>query len=332
MRALNLILENKAVNYVNAKDSLTFNYTNADNDITFGKISAVTDWALGGLNIQVQQWIDSVFLNWMRRLDLNSIQASDEMKQCFAKPIRDYLIDCHFLWAHESSWSHNKPKQINAHKWSVEVIQGLPEWARNGWVLLPWGWDSFMEATGDEPEALFGGVPLTDSYEVFDFLNAQVLNNGRIERMSVPDAFRLSAEWHKQNSKVVLDDKQGVDHTLVADLGNGYKVVRVISTKGLDYESHHMQHCVGKGGYDHRLNGHDCILSVRDSQNIPHATIECRLTDNPNPFNYAPVEQIKGLKNGAVDKTLWPALQSFMIQNKFAIRRDARNIGLEQKP
>ena len=65
------------------------------------------------------------------------------------------------------------------------------------------------------------------------------------------------------------------DEELVEMLDDGYYVVRLLTPAALDRESAEMQHCIGNGGYDERLNdGKHTYLSLRDAQGKPHVTLE----------------------------------------------------------
>ena len=79
------------------------------------------------------------------------------------------------------------------------------------------------------------------------------------------------------------------DVEVVADLADGFKVVRLKSAGALDEESDEMQHCVGQGGYDIGIaSGSVEILSLRDANGRPHVTMEVQ---------DGCVTQIKGKQN-----------------------------------
>lgn len=62
---------------------------------------------------------------------------------------------------------------------------------------------------------------------------------------------------------------------LIADLGSGLYLHRLLSARALDQESRRMDHCVGDGAYDDTLRDpNHLILSVRDSGGSPLATAE----------------------------------------------------------
>lgn len=75
------------------------------------------------------------------------------------------------------------------------------------------------------------------------------------------------------------------------DLGDGWYMVRLLTPQALDNESAAMQHCVGHGTYDTAVEqGKIVILSLRDTHNNPHVTIEINARDNT-------VSQIRGKQN-----------------------------------
>jgi hypothetical protein len=65
------------------------------------------------------------------------------------------------------------------------------------------------------------------------------------------------------------------DEELWMELEGGYALVRLLTSTALDHESAVMQHCIGQGGYDQYLKtGEHFFLSLRDSSNKAHATLE----------------------------------------------------------
>jgi hypothetical protein len=65
------------------------------------------------------------------------------------------------------------------------------------------------------------------------------------------------------------------DEELHADLGDGYRLVRLPSREALDREGEAMQHCLAQAVYGERLAVEtSLILSMRDALNHPHATLE----------------------------------------------------------
>jgi hypothetical protein len=79
------------------------------------------------------------------------------------------------------------------------------------------------------------------------------------------------------------------DEALFADLGDGYRLVRLLTPEALDRESGQMQHCIGNGGYDDLLTDASTVyLSLRDSMGKAHATLEVKGEE---------ISQIQGKQN-----------------------------------
>ncbi|MBY3151099.1 hypothetical protein HFO56_01570 [Rhizobium laguerreae] len=77
----------------------------------------------------------------------------------------------------------------------------------------------------------------------------------------------------------------------VYDAGDGWSLVRLLTSQALDIEGMEMGHCVGQGGYDYGLsNNFTGIYSLRDPIGKSHVTIEIN-----HPLDR--VEQIKGKQN-----------------------------------
>lgn len=69
--------------------------------------------------------------------------------------------------------------------------------------------------------------------------------------------------------------------SLVAKLEDGFYIVELHTPAALDRESAYMQHCIGMGAYDNRLNkGSHRYLSLRDPAGKPHVTIELSRVPN----------------------------------------------------
>ena len=102
---------------------------------------------------------------------------------------------------------------------------------------------------------------------------------------------------------------QGVETILIFPDEN-LQLVQLHTEKALDYESDKMKHCIGKGSYDNSVkNGTTNIYSIRDygkdNEWIPHATIE---------YKDGKIKQIKGIKNGVIEKQFIPATRKAILQ------------------
>jgi hypothetical protein len=135
---------------------------------------------------------------------------------------------------------------------------------------------------------------------ITDWLSASVLadetwlkatdTNGRPKKLMkfgsvdaiVAEADKAMAKFSQKNRAIVLRD--GAEE-LYAELGDGYHVVRLLTPEALDRESGEMQHCIGQGAYDHKVNtDHYDYLSLRDKFGKAHATIEVDLRFSRGPI------------------------------------------------
>lgn len=140
----------------------------------------------------------------------------------------------------------------------------LPAWAKlnEQYYDMDAGPDSFSNIMGAQLQP------------VYDYL--ATLRPDQIERMSVPDAFRNAKAWHDELSKKMSDktiESGGV--TPIMELDNGYRWVELSSDDALNAEGKMMGHCVGSY-CDQVKAGGTRILSLRDKQGKPHATVEVR--------------------------------------------------------
>jgi hypothetical protein len=192
----------------------------------------------------------------------------------------------------------------------------LPEYAQDGHVLFPWGLESFLSLNDDH-----GTNSPFKVDEIADYLSFRIMQGDNIERMSVPDAIRLSNQWHNSKSfRLAKQEKEGIDFKIVMQFPDDYKVVRLLTPLALDNESFHCKHCVGKGTYDENvISGAMKIYSLRDPSGAPVATLE--IANNK-------VNQIKGHKNGPVSDTVHNHVREFILAAGFSISRDHANIGI----
>ena len=83
------------------------------------------------------------------------------------------------------------------------------------------------------------------------------------------------------------------DEEIIAELADGYSLVRMLSPAALDRESRTMQHCIGNGGYDDELTKEWArFLSLRDASGNPHVTMDISINGDRMHIN-----QIKGKQN-----------------------------------
>jgi hypothetical protein len=196
--------------------------------------------------------------------------------------------------------------------------------------------------------------------QVIDWLNAQTAENESPNlRMTWEDAVEAQAEWHadiaRQSRVTELTADQMLGVVTIMEFEDGFRWVDVQTEVCLQHEGTVMGHCVGQGGYTQGVSeGTTKILSLRDGNNNPHATIEGN-SDTPININAAmlnsgqadlfldnaleqsfvdmAISQIKGKENKAVVRKYRDYVQDFLT--KFQITEygygglnDLENCGL----
>lgn len=130
----------------------------------------------------------------------------------------------------------------------------------------------------------------TQIRHIYDWLKAEVLSGaawlsivdekGRPRKLLkfgsvaqiVKEADKAMEKANQRTGKVSLVEGEEV---VIAELENGYTLVRMLTPAALDRESKAMQHCIGHGSYDANLNNSQLLyLSLRDSFGKPHVTME----------------------------------------------------------
>lgn len=105
----------------------------------------------------------------------------------------------------------------------------------------------------------------------------------RLKAMSYEEAVKNAEKWLKAQQKKGQDIKEKPEDTeVVLDFKDGFKIVKLIGENAYKREGYLMSHCVasyyGKGKE---------IYSLRDSDNLPHCTMEKD-------------QQVKGKGNGNI--------------------------------
>jgi hypothetical protein len=137
----------------------------------------------------------------------------------------------------------------------------------------------------------------------------------------VSQAVTGSHAWHEAEAKNVSNDVDGEDIKTVMDFKDGYRMVQILSTKGLDRESAKLAHCVGKGGYDAALiSGSTIFYSLRNNDNDAFATLEVHGKE---------ILQAKGRRNEAVAQEVHAHVAKFIVAAGLHMSRDHKNIGIE---
>lgn len=203
---------------------------------------------------------------------------------------------------------------------------GAPEWLQ---AKIQAGEPVIWVVPTDELNAQIQGV--------IDWLNAEPQNN---LRMSWEDAVEAQAEWHddmaraSRVSKLTAEEMEGI--VTIMEFPDGYKWVDVQTEVCLKHEGTLMGHCVGQGGYTQGVKeGTTKILSLRDANDNPHATIE-GTSENPiiitpemvnsgqldmfadkaveQSFIHLTINQIKGKQNKPVVRKYRDYVQTFLTK------------------
>jgi hypothetical protein len=107
------------------------------------------------------------------------------------------------------------------------------------------------------------------------------------------------------------------DESFIADLGDGYSLVQMITPEALDLESARMHHCVGHGAYDGALkSGWSRFLSLRDRKRRPVATIELRRESNGRWS----IRQIEGKRNERPPRKVMEVIRSHATKGNWRDR------------
>jgi len=196
--------------------------------------------------------------------------------------------------------------------------------------------------------------------QVIDWLNAMTAENTAPNlRMTWEEAVEAQHEWHRdiarQSRVTELTADQMLGVVSIMEFDDGFRWVDVQTEVCLQHEGTVMGHCVGQGGYTQGVSDSTTkILSLRDANNNPHATIE-GVSENPiyinkemlnspqadlfvdnaleKSFVDMSISQIKGKENRAVVRKYRDYVQEFLT--KFGITEygyggldDLENCGL----
>lgn len=118
----------------------------------------------------------------------------------------------------------------------------------------------------------------------------KLMKFGSLEQI-VKEADKAMAKFSQKHRSAKPRDG---DEELFEELEGGFSLVRLLTPDALDRESGEMQHCIGSGAYDGRLeSGSHAYLSLRDRHGKAHATVECDV----RPSRGWRVEQVQGKQN-----------------------------------
>jgi hypothetical protein len=163
---------------------------------------------------------------------------------------------------------------------------------------------------------------------ILDYLNSDAFDqHSKLNRISFAQAKQMSDNWHHQlanpskkelerRKKRQLDDSDLVK--TIYKFKDGYRIVELTNDACKTREGELMGHCVGGGNYRDKT-----ILSLRDTSNEPHATMEI---SNTNPFL---IVQLQGKANQDVVEKYWPYMSEFLRKTDYHLEPQfLRKIGL----
>lgn len=139
----------------------------------------------------------------------------------------------------------------------------------------------------------------------------------RLRKMSYAQAQASAKKWSEANQKrgrdrVEIDE----DTELLVDLGEGSRIVKLLTKKAYEREGFLMRHCLG--GY---APGSSTIYSLRDKNNDPHVTFE--MTKNGET-----IQQVKGKGNGSIHPRYIDPTLTFLKKIGVEVRpSEMKNLG-----
>jgi hypothetical protein len=301
-------------------------------DISIRSIPEAIAVTFNGLSPQVRRWQETVLANWFaRNSDHPSVQDFTRSIPLFLDYVWDVSGDIGYMErAHDGKGSMPKkgPKArelylLARELFTEDMIRKQPAWARRCRILFApssFAHDEFFPPGGEEGES----PPFT---EVIDYLESLGEGGHRIDRISLEQAVAGTVALMRTGPLATkgTGDTEGVDFVELRRFGNGFRFVRLLTPRVLDRETAALGHCVGKGSYDRRLRtGSSSILSLRDPQGVPVATLEITAEEGEAPV----ARQAKSKDNGPVDPEHAPMLLAFLVDAGIVLVGDRDKLGL----
>ena len=149
----------------------------------------------------------------------------------------------------------------------------------------------------------------TEIETILDYLFANPID---ISKIGYSTLLEKTEKWHKKLQSVAIKDseEEWEDYEVFMDFGDGFKIVQLVSKESYEREGRLMSHCVSS------YYGRDSkIYSLRDSKNLPHATIEHG-------------QQIKGKGNWKIDPKYIDYIVKFLEKTWMTVREnEMKNLG-----
>lgn len=282
---------------------------------------------------ETKKWVDSNLTNYLQRDfgtpndPLAAVHAEGKLRVGGdAVPIADYndipdnvikKVHAANVVSHMQSLRHNRGSVYQSTNPLVKAAD-LPAWLQgklgSGETyhdIDPGAWQETLQAPTREMLDYLDQLPDAD--------------RARLNKLSVPDAFRQSHDYHQSLLDGDTKYAQSMEGTtLHKEYPTGYKWVKVESPEALNGEGAAMGHCVGS--YCNKVEaGNSVIYSLRDENGLPHVTIEVApgrvnrgsiVNGEQNKYEPDNITQINGKANpkpnGVPNPEYHPYIQDFI--------------------
>lgn len=158
--------------------------------------------------------------------------------------------------------------------------------------------------------------PVEEREHVIDYLLSGEAPQ-RLRRMSYAQAKESAKKWSEASQKkgrALVDTADDIEPYM--DMGDGMRIVKLLSKRAYEREGFLMRHCLG--GYS---VGNTTIYSLRDRNNDPHVTFE--ITKGSES-----VQQVKGKGNGLIHPRYIEPTLAFLTKIGITVRpSEMRNLG-----
>lgn len=229
--------------------------------------------------------------------------------------------------ASKIEWLQDRPDKFKETEKGKEALNGLVSlYLRNDKndPLTPWLW---REAKKGRIEINpFGAIFIDRGARVYgpevvshwaDWFASNSPTRRGVDIMSLrfPDFIERINEWD-QELQSQQAEKDADNGRVIFNLPNGW-TIRELAPDDLDYEGAQMGHCVGGASYENAVRDEEIrIISLRDEENVPHATMELQgHLSGSYPHNVTwVIEQVQG-KGNTIPKPEYQAMIKDWVQS-----------------
>jgi len=158
--------------------------------------------------------------------------------------------------------------------------------------------------------------PIEEREHIIDYLVSADAPT-RLRKMSYEQALTAAKKWSDANQKKGRDRVETDEDTeLLVDLGDGMRIVKLLTKKAYEREGFLMRHCLGGNA-----PGSSTIYSLRDKNNDPHVTFE--MTKDGET-----IQQVKGKGNGSIHPRYIDPTTAFLKKIGVDVRpSEMKNLG-----